>query len=59
MAWEVRRGGPFPLPCLPPTWQLWVDEGREEEAAVDGDDKDDHSHDNDPYDLTAQILYTD
>lgn len=41
MAWKVRGGN---LPCLPPTRQLWVDKG--EEAAIDGDDQDDHSHDN-------------
>lgn len=51
MAWEVRRWG-----CAQKT--ATIDEG-EEEAGADGDDQDDHSHDNDPYNLILQILYTD
>ena len=35
------------------------DDNEGEEAAAAGDDRDDHSRDNDPYNLILQILYTD
>lgn len=37
---------------------MYPDGGEEEEAAADGDDQGDHSHDRDPCILILQILCT-